>query len=129
MSTSQGFAGWARVALLALVIAAPGALLGARLLCPEVRPSVRLDIDGDGRADRVELVRHGDDQWIDAAVADAGGWRLVSTTRVAVADGARWSVAVELASPGRDPRLRVRDGRGRVTSWRRDGLAFVRDSL
>jgi hypothetical protein len=124
MPTSQGMAHGLRVALLALVMIAPGALLAARILRPGVSAPVRFDIDGQGAVERVDLVRHGEDRWLDASVADAGGWRLVSSTRVPGTDGTKWSMAVEVVAPG-NVRLHVRDGGGRLTSWRRDGLAFA----
>lgn len=125
MSTSRRIGRFLGAVLLALLVVTPGALMAARVLRTEARSPVRLDLDGDGRVERVELVRHGDDRWLDAAVEDVGGWRLVSSTRVPGADGRRWSIAVDVVAPG-DVRLRVRDGSGRITSWRRDGLAFVR---
>jgi len=124
MPTSQGMLRSVRVALAALLLSAPAGLLAARILHPGARGPVRFAIDGAGAVERVDLVRHGDDRWLDASVADAGGWRLVSSTRVPGADGTRWSVAVEVVAPGQ-VRLHVRDGRGRLTSWQRDGLAFV----
>ena len=125
MATPQGMVYGLRVALLALVMIGPGALLAARILRPAaVSAPIRLDIDGGRAVERVELVRHGDDRWLDASVADAGGWRLISSTRVPGSDGTKWSMAVEVVAPG-DVRLNVRDGSGRRTSWRRDGLAFA----
>ena len=124
MPTTQGMAHGLRVALLALVMIVPGALLAARMSRPAGSARVRFDIDGGAAVERVDLVRHGDDRWLDASVADAGGWRLISSTRVPGSDGTKWSMAVEVVAPG-DVRLNVRDGSGRRTSWRRDGLAFA----
>lgn len=125
MSTSQAMGRSLRAALVALLVVAPGALLAARILSQGVRAPVLLDGGGAGPGERVELVRHGVDEWLDASVQEAGSWRVVSTTRVPGTDGAGWSVAVERVAAG-DVRVRVRNAAGRATSWRRDGLAFVR---
>jgi hypothetical protein len=37
-------------------------------------------------------------------------------------------MAVEVVAPG-NVRLHVRDGGGRLTSWRRDGLAFAPEQI
>ena len=80
-----------------------------------------LDVDGDGRADRVSLRRYGDDDWLDVALA-ADGFAVRSSTRVV--PGAGWSLAAaDLDGDGRGDVI-LRDGDGRAVRYVSDGLAF-----
>jgi len=92
-------------------------------------PELAIDVDGDGRLDRVRLSRHEDAWWLDVAPAGAGGqdetFALRSTTRVAAADtGTPPRVrAVDGNGDGKTDVL-VEDARGHATLWLSDGVAF-----
>lgn len=122
--------GWFRTALASVLAVAP-------LAAPHHGPSdaplatgeLAIDIDGDGRADRVRWTRHDDAFWLDVALAgpsDSHGTLVPrSTTRVVPAlDGSCWTVsAADVNSDGKMDVI-VRDARGRTTAWVSDGLAF-----
>ncbi len=119
--------GWLRMALMSILALAPLAAQRRAVPCPT--PELRIDVDGDGKADRVRLMRYDDTFWLDVTLAGTGapnGLAPRSTTRVAPgAAGERWSLsAADVDADGKMDVL-VRDSRGRTTAWLSDGLAFT----
>lgn len=122
--------GWLRMALMSILALAP---LAAQRRAADAVPcpttELRIDVDGDGKADRVRLMRYDDAFWLDVTLAGTGapdGLALRSTTRVApAAAGERWSLrAADVDGDGKMDVL-VRDFGGRTTAWLSDGLAFT----
>jgi hypothetical protein len=127
MVTSK-LSGWARTALASVFALAPlAAQHGGQDAALRATGELAIDVDGDGRADRVRWKRRGDDFWLDVSLAGApeaqAPFALRSTTRVA--DGGS-GLSVSAADLNRDGRmdLLVRDEHGRTTAWFSDGLAF-----
>jgi FG-GAP-like repeat len=124
--------GWARSALASVLVLAP-------LTAPHGGPDAVLratgelavDVDGDGRADRVRWTRQDDAFWLDVSLAGEGDaqdtFALRSTTRIAAAGSGLSVSAVDLNRDGRMDLL-VRDARGHTTAWFSDGLAFEADA-
>lgn len=123
--------GWLRMALVSILALAP---LAAQHRGPGAAPcagrELAIDVDGDGRADRVRWTRYDDAFWLDVALASAGApqgeMALRSTTRVAPVGAAEgWSLSA--ADVNRDGKMDVlvRDAGGHTTAWVSDGLAFA----
>jgi VCBS repeat protein len=124
--------GWMRTALASVLALAPLAAQHDGLdAAPRATGELAIDVDGDGRADRVRWTRQDDAFWLDVALAGAGtaqgSFAPRSTTRVAAATG--WGLSVSAADVNRDGRMDVlvRDARGNTTAWVSDGLAFEAD--
>jgi hypothetical protein len=124
--------GWVRTALASVLALAPlAAEHGGPDAALRATGELAIDVDGDGRADRVRWTRQDDAFWLDVSLAGAGDaqdtFTLRSTTRVAAAGS---GLSVSAADINRDGRmdLLVRDARGRTTTWFSDGLAFEADA-
>jgi hypothetical protein len=104
--------------VLALAPLAPGA--------GEATPALAIDLDGDGRPERVRLGRHDDAWWLDVEAMTAAGPALRSTTRVADgAAGATWQLrAVDGNGDGKMDVL-IEGAPGGARLWLSDRLAFV----
>jgi hypothetical protein len=124
--------GWVRTSLaLVLALAPLAARQGGLDAALPATGELAIDVDGDGRADRVRWTRQDDAFWLDVWLAGSGAAQDTfaprSTTRVAAA-GSGLSVSVaDLNCDGRMDLL-VRDARGRTTAWVSDGLAFEADA-
>jgi hypothetical protein len=122
--------GWMRTALATVLALAPLTAQHDGLdAAPRASGELAIDVDGDGRPDRVRWTRQDDGFWLDVALAGAGNGSFAprSTTRVAAATG--WGLIVSAADVNRDGRMDVlvRDARGHTTAWLSDGLAFEAD--
>jgi hypothetical protein len=122
---------WMSLGLVSMLALAPSAGRDGAVGAPAgATVELAIDVDGDGRADRVRWVRYDDAFWLDVVLAGAGPRRdepaLISTTRVTpVGAGGGWSVsAADVNGDGKTDVL-VRDGGGHITTWVSDGKAFT----
>jgi hypothetical protein len=89
-------------------------------------PELAIDVDGDGRPERVRLQRHEDAWWLDVETMTAAGPALRSTTRVA--DGAaRAAWRLRAVDGNRDGKMDVliEGAPGGAALWLSDGVAFT----
>lgn len=119
---------WLRMALLSVLALIPLAQHRGPGAEPGASRELVIDVDGDGRADRVRWTRYGDAWWLDVEVEGTAPHQteLRSTTRVASAGtGDGWSLsAADVNCDGRTDVL-LRDPAGHTTAWVSDGLGFV----
>ena len=120
--------GWLRMALLSVLALTPLAHHRGPGTAPGASRELAIDVDGDGRADRVRWTRYDDAWWLDVEVEGAAPDQseLRSTTRVAAAGaGDGWSLsAADVNCDGKMDVL-LRDPAGQTTAWVSDGLAFA----
>jgi hypothetical protein len=129
MST-RSLSWWFPVALVAGVSLVEGALhLGARgarssaaarppITCKSAELS--MDVDGDGRADRVRLEKVGDDAWANVYLRDGDGrWTLRSTTRVGEWSDDPPSDVLEAIDVNGDGRMDL------VRRWKKHGVVWA----